>query len=88
MGWQYQISEGKNEKKMYLEPWTEHKIYLFGGLIVMAITVFGLPLLLLYLNKRGIKTYFSDPKTPAQQKRQRPEKKSTGSKRRRGKSKI
>lgn len=82
-----QFAEGKVEKKMYLEPWTEHKIYLFGGLTIMAITVFGLPKLLLYLNKRGIRTYFSHPKTPTPHQR-RLEMKSTRSKRRRAKSKI
>jgi len=47
---------------MYLQSLTDHQIHLFGGILVLAILVFGLFGVLVYLDKRGIKTYSSHPK--------------------------
>lgn len=46
---------------MFWQSLTDIQKYAVIGVLVMAIMVFGLPLLLLFLDKRGIKTHLTKP---------------------------
>ncbi len=57
---------------MFLPSLTEHQIRIFGGILVLAVLVFGLLGLLLYLDKRGVKTGAGErqqPKKPNRKER-------------------
>ena len=54
---------------MYLQALTEHQIHLFGGILVLAIIVFGMIGVLTYLDNRGNKTDSSRPKKSVRQPR-------------------
>jgi hypothetical protein len=52
---------------------TEHQLHVFGGIIFLAVIVFGMLGLLVYLDKKGIKTYSPRQKKLTRRER-RPEK--------------
>ncbi len=67
---------------MFWQSLTDIQKYAVIGVLVMAIMVFGLPLLLIFLDKRGIKTDLTKPKN-LNREQQRKEKKIAKKKRRR-----
>lgn len=67
---------------MFWQSLTDIQKYAVIGVLVMAIMVFGLPLLLLFLDKRGIKTHLTKPEDLNREAR-RKEKKLTKKKRHR-----
>jgi hypothetical protein len=66
---------------MFLEALTEHQLHIFGGILILAVLVFGMLGVLIYLDKRGVKTYSSNQKKPTRRQR-RLEKKPGKTKRR------
>ena len=72
----------REKSSMYLNSLTEHQFHIFGGILVLSVVVFGLFGVLIYLDKRGIKTYLPRPKKLNRRER-RQEKKPAKSKPRR-----
>lgn len=70
---------------MFLPSLTEHQIHIFGGILVLAVLVFGLLGLLLYLDKRGVKTgaEAQQPKKPNRKERRGNEQAARGKNQRR-----
>lgn len=60
--------------KMYSGFMTEHQLHIFGGIIFLAVIVFGMLGVLVYLDKKGIKTYSPRQKKLTHRERQ-PERK-------------
>lgn len=56
---------------MFLQSLTEIQVYAVIGVVVMAIVVFGLPQLLIFLDKRGINTHLTKPKNLNRQERRK-----------------
>jgi hypothetical protein len=58
----------------YLESLTDHQIHLFGGILVLSVVVFGLFGVLVYLDRRGVKTYSPRAKKLNRRERRREKK--------------
>lgn len=56
---------------MFWQSLTGIQKYAVIGVLVMAIVVFGLPLLLMFLDKRGINTHLAKPKKLNHQERRK-----------------
>lgn len=66
---------GSGGKSMFWQSLTDIQKYAVIGVLVMAITVFALPLLLIFLDKRGINTHQTKPqKLNRHQRRQKKQK--------------
>ncbi len=47
---------------IFLQLLTEHQLHFFGGILVLAVFFFGLLGLLIFLDRRGIKTHLTKAK--------------------------
>lgn len=56
---------------MFWQSLTDIQKYAVIGVLVMAIVVFGLPLLLMFLDRRGINTHLAKPKDLNRQERRK-----------------